>query len=76
MAAALGVLALTSPDATPQRDKAVVLGDIFRVAQRFGRGDSGPGDFDRNSDPLSTPNKAVSPANARANYHPAYDRGG
>jgi hypothetical protein len=46
--------------ATPTRDRAVTLGDIFRVAGRFGATGT-PGD------PLSTPDPA--PA-----YHSSYDR--
>ncbi|MEX0745410.1 MAG: flexitail domain-containing putative surface protein, partial [Phycisphaeraceae bacterium] len=58
------------------RDKSVSGGDISAVVARFGSSDSAPGDFDRDSDPLSTPNATVSPSGARSNYHPAYDRGG
>jgi hypothetical protein len=58
------------------RDKAVSGGDIVAVIYRFGANDIGAGDFTRNSDPLSTPNVPVVPAGSRANYHPAYDRGG
>jgi hypothetical protein len=58
------------------RDKAVSGGDIAAVVGRFGSNDATPGDFDRNSDPLSAPNAVVSPSGARQNYHPAYDRGG
>jgi hypothetical protein len=43
---------------------------------RFGSNDVGPGTFNRKSDPLSTPTVPVVPAGTRANYHPAYDRGG
>ncbi|MEX0992492.1 MAG: choice-of-anchor Q domain-containing protein [Solirubrobacterales bacterium] len=58
------------------RDQAVSGGDISAIVGRFGANDIGPGDFDRNSDPLSTPNLPVTPSGARSNYHPAYDRGG
>jgi hypothetical protein len=58
------------------RDYAVSAADISAVAARFGSNDATPGPFDRNSDPVSTPNAAVTPAGTRANYHPAYDRGG
>jgi hypothetical protein len=58
------------------RDGAVSGGDISAVVQRFGSNDSGPGDFTRYSSPFSTPNGPVTPSGARANYHPAYDRGG
>jgi hypothetical protein len=34
------------------------------------------GGVDRASDPLSTPNPPALPPGMRANYHPAYDRGG
>jgi hypothetical protein len=56
------------------RDAVVSGGDVAAVVGRFGANDSGPGTFDRTSDPLSTPNPVSS--NARENYHPAYDRGG
>lgn len=55
------------------RDAAVSGNDIFAVIGRFNATDTGPGDFDRTSDPSSTPNPAV-PGVDRANYHPAYDR--
>jgi hypothetical protein len=58
------------------RDRAVAGADIAAIVQRFGSNDTAPGDFDRNSDPLSTPNATVAPSGARANYHPAFDRGG
>jgi hypothetical protein len=61
---------------TLQRDRAVSGADVGAVAQRLGSNDATPGDFYRDSDPLSTPNPAVSPSGARQNYHPAYDRGG
>ncbi|MEX0992906.1 MAG: flexitail domain-containing putative surface protein, partial [Solirubrobacterales bacterium] len=65
------------PTGTPlARDRVVSGGDISAVVQRFGSNDSTPGDFDRNSDPLSTPNLPVMPSGSRQNYHPAYDRGG
>lgn len=45
----------------PVRDRSVTLGDMFRVALRFGTtGDAG-------EDPLSEP--------PGVGYHPAYDRG-
>jgi parallel beta-helix repeat protein len=59
-----------------QRDGAVTAGDLAGVVSRFGSNDGSPGAFDRNSDPLSMPNAAVQPSGARANYHPAFDRGG
>jgi hypothetical protein len=59
-----------------QRDRAVSGGDIAATVARFGSNDAGPGAFDRNSDPVSTPNPAVVPSGNRQNYHPAYDRGG
>jgi hypothetical protein len=58
------------------RDATVSGGDIAAIAQRMGATDEGPGDFDRDSDPLSTPNPLGSPSGARTNYHPAFDRGG
>jgi hypothetical protein len=58
------------------RDGVVTAADLAGLVGRFGSSDTGPGTFDRNSDPLSTPNPAVQPASARQNYHPAYDRGG
>jgi hypothetical protein len=58
------------------RDRAVTAGDILSVAARFGSNDATPGEFDRNSNPLSVPNAAISPPAVRANYHPAYERGG
>ncbi|MEX0992430.1 MAG: choice-of-anchor Q domain-containing protein [Solirubrobacterales bacterium] len=58
------------------RDRAVAGGDISAIVARFGANDATPGQFDRSSDPLSTPNAPISPSGARANYHPAYDRGG
>ena len=58
-----------------QRDRVVSGNDIFAVVGRFNSTDIGVGPFDRNSDPLSTPNALVIGDN-RANYHPAYDRGG
>jgi len=59
-----------------QRDRVVGAADIAAITARVGATDSGPGSFDRNSNPLSTPNLAVAPSGVRANYHPAYDRGG
>jgi hypothetical protein len=50
-----------NPNASPQRDNAINLDDILRVATRFGT-TGNPLD-----DPLSTPPKT--------GYHPAYDRG-
>ncbi|MEX0992428.1 MAG: flexitail domain-containing putative surface protein [Solirubrobacterales bacterium] len=58
------------------RDRAVAGSDIAGVVKRFGSNDSGPGSFNRSSDPLSRPNPAVVPPGTRSNYHPAYDRGG
>jgi alpha-tubulin suppressor-like RCC1 family protein len=58
------------------RDYVVSAADIGAVAARFGSNDATPGPFDRDSDPLSAPNAAIVPSGARANYHPAYDRGG
>jgi hypothetical protein len=57
------------------RDGSVAAADIFAVLGRFPSNDTGPGTFDRNSDPFSTPSTAV-PGATRENYHPAYDRGG
>ncbi len=56
-----------------ERDKVVTIVDILGVASRFGANDSGPGTFDRNSDPLTTPNPAT--GTPRERYHPSYDRG-
>lgn len=56
------------------RDGAITGQDIFTVLPRFNASDEGPGAFDRDSDPLSTPSAYVAGAH-RANYHPAYDRG-
>jgi hypothetical protein len=58
------------------RDGAVTAGDIAGVVARFGANDGGPGTFNRNSNPLQAPNPPVQPSGARANYHPAFDRGG
>ncbi len=55
------------------RNRNVTGEDIFAVIGRFNATDLGVGDFDRNSDPLSTPNPLVIGAH-RQNYHPAYDR--
>ena len=63
-----------TPNASNVRDKAVASADFNRVLQRFGANDSGPGTFDRFSDPLSMPN-AFASGQHRANYHPAFDRG-
>lgn len=60
----------------PARDGQVSGGDIAAIVARFGSSDAGPGTFDRNSDPLSTPNSVLVPSGLRENYHPAYDRGG
>ncbi len=60
--------------ATFERDGNVTGLDIFAVIVRFNATDAGPGDFDRNSDPFSTPNPPAI-GQDRANYHPAYDRG-
>ena len=51
-----------NPNGVPQRDLAVTIADIFRVAARFGA------TGDETVDPLSPPPKA--------GYHPSYDRGG
>ncbi len=56
------------------RDRSVTGQDIFAVLSRFNATDTGPGDFDRYDDPLSTPNQPVMGAD-RENYHPAFDRG-
>ncbi len=56
------------------RDGEISGLDIFGVILHFNTTDSGKGDFDRNSDPLSTPNPFV-PGEDRQNYHPAFDRG-
>jgi alpha-tubulin suppressor-like RCC1 family protein len=58
------------------RDRVIAAADIAGVVSRFGASDTGPGTFDRTSDPLSTPLAATQPSGARQNYHPAYDRGG
>jgi hypothetical protein len=58
------------------KDRVVSGGDIAAIVVRFGSNDATPGDFDRNSDPLSLPNLPIVPSGARQNYHPAYDRGG
>ncbi|MEX0992964.1 MAG: flexitail domain-containing putative surface protein [Solirubrobacterales bacterium] len=58
------------------RNRSVNGGDIAAIVGRFGANDVGAGTFDRYSDLDSTPNAPISPAGARANYHPAYDRGG
>ncbi|MEX1253135.1 MAG: flexitail domain-containing putative surface protein [Dehalococcoidia bacterium] len=63
-----------TPDDANARDQAVASGDLARVVQRFGSSDSGAGNFDRTSDPLSGPDQPVAPPGARANYHPAFDR--
>ncbi len=59
-----------------QRDKTANIADIAAIVMRFGSYDVGPGTFDRNSSPLLRPDAAVLPSGRRANYHPAYDRGG
>ncbi|MEX1254398.1 MAG: flexitail domain-containing putative surface protein [Dehalococcoidia bacterium] len=65
------------PSGAPlERDRAVTAADVAAIAARFGSSDTGPGAFDRASDPLSTPNPAMQPAGARPNYHPSFDRGG
>jgi hypothetical protein len=65
------------PTGSPlHRDHAITVGDVGGVVGRFGSNDATPSTFDRDSDPLTTPNAAVVPSGARANYHPAYDRGG
>lgn len=60
-----------TPDASNVRDRAInIVGDILRVAQRFGANDAGgTASINRNTDPLSGPPPAA-PA-----YHPAFDRG-
>jgi len=58
------------------RDRIIGGADLAAIVARFGSNDAGPGDFNRNSDPLSTPNPPVLPSGTRQNYHPAYDRGG
>jgi hypothetical protein len=58
------------------RDGAVTAADIAAIVSRFGSNDTGAGPFNRASNPLSTPNAAVTPPGSRQNYHPAYDRGG
>jgi hypothetical protein len=63
-----------TPNASNVRDKAVAATDFNRVLGRFGANDTGPGAFDRFSDPLSMPNAFVAGMH-RANYHPAFDRG-
>ena len=52
---------------------APVKKEYEQLIGRFNATDLGPGDFDRNSDPLSTPNLLVV-GEHRQNYHPAYDR--
>ncbi|MEX0745409.1 MAG: flexitail domain-containing putative surface protein [Phycisphaeraceae bacterium] len=59
-----------------QRDRAVSGSDISAIVGRFGATDTMAGDFDRYSDVSLEPNPAILPPGARANYHPAYDRGG
>ncbi len=58
------------------RDRAVGAADLAALVSRFGSNDMGPGAFDRSSDPLALPNPPQTPSGLRANYHPAYDRGG
>jgi hypothetical protein len=58
------------------RDRAVSGADIGAIVARFGSTDTGAGPFNRNSDPLTTPNQATLPPGNRQNYHPSYDRGG
>ncbi len=63
------------PTSTPlARSRAVNANDLAALAARFGSNDATPGAFDRNSDPLSLPSAAITPAASRENYHPAYDR--
>jgi hypothetical protein len=57
------------------RDGAITIADLSAVLLRYGSTDSGPGAFDRYSDPLSLPNLSVGPSGSRENYHPAFDRG-
>jgi hypothetical protein len=61
---------------TLARDRSVSGADISAVVGRFGSNDATAGKFTRTSDPLSTPNPPITPSGSRANYHPAYDRGG
>jgi hypothetical protein len=56
------------------RDGAVSAFDIFAIIGRFASTDEGAGEFDRYSDPLSTPNE-LDLDDPRASYHPAFDRG-
>lgn len=57
------------PNALPERDKAITIADIFRVAGRFGATDlDGTAPVNRNTSLFSTPGKS--------GYHPAFDRGG
>ncbi len=58
------------------RNKQVNAADIAATVARFGATDTGPGTFNRFSNPLSTPTAAITPSGARANYHPGFDRGG
>ncbi|MGB2694298.1 MAG: flexitail domain-containing putative surface protein [Dehalococcoidia bacterium] len=58
---------IADPNANPQRDKVVSVGDIVRLIGRFGTSDAyGGAPINRNSDPfLSIPT---------AGYHPIFDR--
>ncbi len=58
------------------KDRAVGAADLAALVSRFGANDTGPGDFNRNSDPNLLPNLPVAPSGSRANYHPQFDRGG
>ncbi len=59
------------------RDGSIASEDIFGVIGRFNATDVGPGDFYRDSDPLTAPNQvdlSGTEAAHRQNYHPSYDR--
>jgi hypothetical protein len=59
-----------TPNSSGVRDRAAVITDVLRVAQRFGANDAGgTALINRNSDPLAGP-PPPNPA-----YHPAFDRG-
>jgi len=58
------------------RNKIANSADIAAVVARFGANDTGPGAFNRDSDPLSSPTIAITPSGSRVNYHPIYDRNG
>lgn len=68
---------LDVPDGTLlERNGAITGGDIAQVVGRFGSNDTGPGPFDRASDPLMPSLPPLLPPGSRQNYHPAFDRGG